>query len=38
MAITAHDDVDRRPAGADTADDMAQDHGHLGPVRRLAGS
>jgi hypothetical protein len=37
MAVAAHDDVDRRPAGADAADDMAQHQRHLGPVRRLAG-
>jgi hypothetical protein len=24
MAVAAHDDVDRRPAGADAANDMAQ--------------
>ncbi len=29
-------DVDRRPAGADAANDMAQHQRHLGPVRRLA--
>ena len=38
MAVAAHHDVDRRPAGADMADDMAQHQGHLGPVRRLAGA
>ena len=38
MAVAAHDDVDRRPAGADAADDMAQHQRHLGPVRRLAGA
>jgi len=38
MAVAAHDDVDRRPAGADAANDMAQYQHHLGPVRRLAGS
>ena len=38
MAVAAHDDLDRRPAGADTADDMAQHQRHLGPVRRLAGA
>ena len=30
--------VDRRPAGPDAADDMAQHQRHLGPVRRLAGA
>ena len=38
MAVAAHHDVDRRPAGADMADDMAQHQRHLGPVRRLAGA
>ena len=38
MAVAAHDDLDRRPAGADTADDMAQHQRHLGPVGRLAGA
>src|SRR5215211_7102426 len=38
MAVAAHHDVDRRPAGADMADDMAQDQGHLGAVWRLAGA
>ena len=38
MAVAAHQDIDRRPAGADAADDMAQHQRHLGPVRRLAGA
>ena len=38
MAVAAHDDLDRRPAGADTADDVAQNQRHLGPVRGLAGA
>src|SRR5439155_9055940 len=38
MAVAAHHDVDRRPAGADMANDVAQDQGHLGTVRRLAGA
>jgi hypothetical protein len=38
MAVAAHHDVDRRPAGADMADDMTQHQGYLGPVRRLAGT
>ena len=38
MAVAAHDDLDRRPAGTDVADDMAQHQRHLGPVRRLAGA
>jgi hypothetical protein len=33
-----HDDLDRRPAGANAADDVAQHQRHLGPVRRLAGT
>ncbi len=38
MAVAAHEDLNRRPASADTADDVAQDQRHLGPVRRLAGA
>ena len=38
MAVAAHHDVDRRPAGADMADHMAQHQRHLGAVRRLAGA
>lgn len=38
MAVTAHHDVDRRPAGADMADDMAQHQGYLGTVWRLTGA
>jgi hypothetical protein len=38
MAVAAHDDLDRRPAGADAADNMAQHQRHLGPVRCLAGT
>src|SRR6266699_2540026 len=38
MAVAAHHDVDRRPAGTDMADDMAQHQGYLGAVRRLAGA
>ena len=38
MAVAAHDDLDCRPADANTADDVAQDQSHLGPVRRLAGA
>jgi hypothetical protein len=38
MAVAAHDDLDRRPAGADAANDMAQHQRHLGPVRGLAGA
>src|SRR5580692_460302 len=36
MAVAADNDLDRRPAGADMADDMAQHERHLGPARRLA--
>ena len=36
MAVAAHHDVDRRPAGADAADHVAQHQRHLGPVRGLA--
>jgi hypothetical protein len=36
VAIATHDNLDRRPARADLADDMAQHQRHLGPVRRLA--
>ena len=38
MAVAADDDLDRRPAGADAANDMAQHQRHLCPVRRLAGA
>ena len=38
MAVAAQDDLDRRPASADAADDMAQHQRDLGPVRRLAGA
>ncbi len=38
MAVAAHHDLDRRPAGADATDDMAQHQRHLGPIRRLAGA
>jgi hypothetical protein len=38
MAVAAHDDLNRRPAGPDAADSMAQYQRHLGPVRRLAGA
>ena len=38
MAVAAHDNLDRRPAGTDAADDMAQHQRHLSPVRRLAGA
>ena len=38
MAVAAHHDVDRRPAGADMADDMAQHQCDLGAVRGLAGA
>src|SRR5712691_12084772 len=36
MAVAAHQDIDRRPAGMDMADDMAQYQGYLGTVRCLA--
>ena len=36
MAVATHHDVDRRPAGADAADDVAQHQRHLSPVRCLA--
>src|SRR3954464_15046855 len=29
MTVAAHHDIDRRPAGADAADDMAQHQRHL---------
>ena len=38
MAVTAHDNIDRRPASADAADHMAKYQRHLGAVRRLAGT
>ena len=38
VAVAAHQDVDRRPAGADAADHVAQHQRHLGAVRRLAGA
>jgi hypothetical protein len=38
MAVAAHDDLNRRPAGANAANDMAQHQRHLDPVRRLAGT
>src|SRR5205814_4117797 len=31
MAVAAHQNLDRRPAGADATDDMAQYQDHLGP-------
>src|SRR5258708_13643226 len=38
MAVAADHDVDRRPAGTDAADHMAQHQRYLGAVRRLAGA
>src|ERR1700680_248852 len=36
VAVAAHQNLDRRPAGADAADHVTQHQGYLGPVRRLA--
>ena len=37
VAVAADQDVDGGPTAANGPDDMAQDEGHLGTVRRLAG-
>jgi hypothetical protein len=38
MAVTAHQDLNPRPAGANAANHMAQHGGDLDTIRRLAGT